>query len=93
MNTTIINREDITGPHRDGMLIKEWERGNVTLYVHLAKLDGKFSDICTLQVTSLDNGQKEYNYANTWRPIVSDLEPIEFLNKYIIPFYHGKENN
>jgi hypothetical protein len=91
MNVTIIDREDIVGAHKNGMLIKQWERGNATMYTHIAKLDGKFSEIYNLEVTNLDNGQKEYNYANTWRPIVSDLEPIEFLNKYIIPFYH--ENN
>ena len=90
MHTTIIDRKDLT-ERKDGMLIKEWERGDVTLYMHLAKLDGMYSDICTLQVTELGNGQKEYNYANTWRPIVCGLEPIEFLNKYIIPYYHGTQ--
>ena len=91
MHTTIIDRKDLT-ERKDGMLIKEWERGDVTLYMHLAKLDGMYSDICTLQVTELGNGQKEYNYANTWRPIVCGLEPIEFLNKYIIPYYHGTQS-
>jgi hypothetical protein len=92
MHTTIIDRKDLT-ERKDGLLIKEWERGDVTLYMHLAKEDGMYSDICTLQVTDLGNGQKEYNYANTWRPIVSDLEPIEFLNKHIIPFYHENNRN
>lgn len=91
MHTTIIDRKDLT-ERKDGMLIKEWERGNVTLYMHLANLDGMYSDICTLEVTDLGNGTKEYNYANTWRPIVSPLEPIEFLNKHIIPFYHGTKS-
>jgi hypothetical protein len=81
MNTTIINREDIVGPHKDGMLIKEWERGNVTLYVHLAKLDGKFSDIYYLQVTNLKDGQKEYEYTGH-RPIISELNVEQFLDKY-----------
>ena len=92
MHTTIIDRKDLT-EKKDGLLIKEWERGDVTLYMHLAKEDGMYSDICTLQVTDLGNGQKEYNYANTSRPIVSNLDTVEFLNKYIIPFYHGKESN
>lgn len=92
MITTIIDRKDIT-ERKDGMLIKEWGRGNVTMYMHLAKLDGKFSDICTLEVTDLGGGQKEYNYANTWRPIVSDLDPIQFINKHVTPFYHGTKNN
>jgi hypothetical protein len=90
MQVLIIDRKDLT-ENRDGLLIKEWERGGVTLYMHLAKEDGMYSDICTLQVTDLGNGQKEYNYANTSRPIVCKLEPIEFLNKYIIPFYHGTQ--
>lgn len=92
MQTTIIDRKDIT-ERKDGMLIKEWEQGNVTMYMHLAKLDGKFSDICTLEVTDLGNGQKEYNYANSWRPIVSDLDSIQFINKHVIPFYNGTQNN
>jgi hypothetical protein len=91
MHTTIIDRKDLT-ERKDGLLIKEWERGDVTLYMHLAKLDGMYSDICTLQVTDLGNGEKEYNYANTWRPIVSTLDPVEFLNKYIIPYYHGTQS-
>ena len=91
MHTTIIDRNDLT-ERKDGMLIKEWERGNATMYLHLAKLDGKFSDICTMEVTDLGSGQKEYKYANTWRPIVSDLEPIEFLNKHVIPFYYGTQS-
>jgi hypothetical protein len=90
MNTIIIDRKDLT-ERKDGLLIKEWERGDVTLYMHLAKLDGMYSDICTLQVTDLGNGEKEYNYANTSRPIVSSLDPIQFLNKYIIPYYHGTQ--
>lgn len=92
MHTTIIDRKDIT-ERKDGMLIKEWERGNVTMYMHIAKLDGKFSDICTLEVIDLGNGQKEYNYANTWRPIVSDLDPIQFINKHVTPFYHASNIN
>ena len=91
MHTTIIDRKDIA-ERKDGLLIKEWERGNVTMYMHLAKLDGKFSDICTLEVTDLGNDQKEYNYANTWRPIVSELDPIQFINKHVIPFYHGTQS-
>lgn len=91
MNTTIIERKDLT-ERKDGLLIKEWERGGVTLYMHLAKLDGMYSDICTLQVTDLGDGQKEYNYANTSRPIVSSLDPIQFLDKYIIPYYHGTQS-
>lgn len=91
MHTTIIDRKDIT-ERKDGMLIKEWERGNVTMYIHIAKIDGKYSDICTLEVTDLGSGQKEYNYANTWRPVVSDLQPIEFLNKHVIPFYYGTQS-
>jgi hypothetical protein len=91
MHTTIIDRKDIT-ERKDGMLIKEWERGNVTMYMHLAKLDGKYSDICTLEVTDLGNGLSEYNYANTWRPIVSELDPIQYINKHVIPFYHGTQS-
>jgi hypothetical protein len=86
MHTTIIDRKDIT-EHKDGMLIKEWERGNVTMYMHLAKLDGKFSDIYYLEVTNLTNGLKQYDYTGS-RPIVSDLNIEQFLNKY-----HGTQNN
>ena len=87
MCTTIINLNDVT-ERKNGMLIKQWERGDVSMYTHIAKLDGKYSDICTLEVTDLGNGQKEYNYANTWRPIVSELDPIQFINKHITSFYH-----
>jgi hypothetical protein len=65
MQVLIIDREDIVGPHKNGMLIKQWERGGVAMYTHLAKLDGKFSEIYTLEVTNLGNGKREYNYANT----------------------------
>lgn len=92
METTIVELNDVSN-YRDGVLIKQWERGNVTMYMHLAKLDGKYSDVCTLEVTDLGNGQKEYNYANSWRPIVCDLETIEFINQRIIPFYHASNIN
>lgn len=91
MHTTIVELNDVS-KYKDGVLIKEWERGNVTMYMHV-KLNGKFSDTCTLEVTDLGNGQKEYNYANTWRPIVSELDPIEFINQRIIPFYHASNIN
>ena len=81
MQVLIINREDIVGPHKNGMLIKQWERKGVTLYTHIVKLDGKFSDIYYLQVTNLMNGQKEYEYTGH-RPIISELNVEQFLNKY-----------
>jgi hypothetical protein len=88
MNTIILDRKDVISPYKNGMLIKQWERGGVTMYTHLAKLDGKFSEIYTLEITNLGNGKREYNYANTARPIVSELEPIQFLNKF-----YGTQNN
>ena len=86
MYTTIIERKDIVGSHKDGMLIKQWERGNATLYTHIVKLDGKFSDIYYLEVTNLTNGLKQYEYTGH-RPIVSELNVEQFLNKY-----HGTQS-
>lgn len=82
MKTIIIDRKDIVGAHKEGMLVKQWERGSVSMYTHLVKLDGMFSEIYNLEVKDLGDGLKEYNYANTDRPIISELNVIEYLNKY-----------
>lgn len=92
MHTTIVELNDVSN-YKDGVLIKEWVRGNVTMYMHIAKIDGMYSDTCTLEVTDLGNGLSEYNYANTWRPIVSELNVIEFINQRITPFYHASNIN
>ena len=81
MQVLIIDRKDIVGSYKNGMLIKQWQIEDVTLYTHIVKLDGKFSDIYYLQVTKLMNGQNEYEYTGH-RPIISELNVEQFLNKY-----------
>ena len=83
METTILSSKDLHNL-KNGVLIKQWERGKVTLYMHITE---KGKDVALLQVTDLGNGLKEYNYANQQKSTISDLDPIQFLNKHIIPFY------
>ena len=86
METTILSSNDLHNL-KNGVLIKQWERGKVTLYMHVADTRNNQKDVALLEVTELDNGLKEYNYANQLRSTISDLNPIGFLNKHIIPFY------
>lgn len=81
MHTIILDRKDIVGSYKNGMLIKQWEVEDVTLYTHIVKLDGKFSDIYHLQVTKLMDGQNQYEYTGS-HPIISNLNVEQFLNKY-----------
>jgi hypothetical protein len=82
MNTIILDRKDIISPYKNGMLIKQWERGDVSMYTHIVNLDGKYSEIYNLEVKEVGHNRRLYNYANTDRPIVSELNVEQYINKY-----------
>jgi len=82
MQNKILDRDQIVGPYYDGLVYRQWTKKNVSLYTHVVKLDGSFSEVYNLEVTDLGGGINEYSYANTDRPIVSELNVEQFLNKY-----------
>lgn len=82
MQNKILDCDQIVGPYYDGLVIKQWTKKNVSLYTHVVKLNGCFSEIYNLEVIDLGTGMNEFSYANTDRPIISKLNVEQYLNKY-----------